>query len=275
MQRLAEDHAQRVLDLEVARDAAGLYEENRNYAKEVARAEEDYTAGGAERAAEFAQERERRAAEFAQEQADTLTEYETQRQERITQAAVRAAELQTAADVELAALRADAFAKLNAEFGYYAASEAQQAQHNAALLAGAEAFLLQNGALWSGWAADLANSFAAAWSSVTSMMGHEQVAVADGYTATLGGYAAGGYVSQPGAYQLAERGREFVLNADTTARLEREGGPLTQGGVGVGRALTIAPTVQFTGGAPLEPAAVGVVVERVIVQALREAGLTR
>lgn len=44
-----------------------------------------------------------------------------------------------------------------------------------------------------------------------------------------GGKASGGYMSQPGLYAGAERGREFVLNAPTTAAAERAiGGRLNQ-----------------------------------------------
>lgn len=42
------------------------------------------------------------------------------------------------------------------------------------------------------------------------------------------GFKFGGYVDRPGTYQLAEAGREFVINNETTKILEREFGPLTQ-----------------------------------------------
>ena len=59
--------------------------------------------------------------------------------------------------------------------------------------------------------------------------------------------ASGGYAGT-GLYTLGERGREFVLNAETTRRLEGQlGGSLTQQNV-VNRGLTVNATFAGMGG---------------------------
>jgi flagellar motor switch/type III secretory pathway protein FliN len=59
---------------------------------------------------------------------------------------------------------------------------------------------------------------------------------------------AGGYATS-GIYQLGERGREFVLSADTTRQLERRYGMLTQGALmgNAGVNITFAPSYSGMG----------------------------
>jgi hypothetical protein len=79
-------------------------------------------------------------------------------------------------------------------------------------------------------------------------------AMSDKYKAAFrGSRAAGGYASQRGMYEMAEGGREFVLNAATTKAMEQGiGGALSQAAIlgltrrGVGRSLNYAPQYTFT-----------------------------
>jgi len=66
--------------------------------------------------------------------------------------------------------------------------------------------------------------------SLGRMIGDALKAVWEGIKSLFrGGKASGGYMARPGLYAGAERGREYVLNASTTATAERMiGGRLTQ-----------------------------------------------
>lgn len=229
MRRMDEDHAQRVADLGIERDALGLYEEQRSYELEKSRAEEDFADSQAEGAAEFAAQRAQAAQEHATTMADAAAQYAQERAARLTEYQTAVAEAQSQHAADMARLDQEYFERINAELGYYALSKEQQAAYNQAMLADARSFLAANRAQWAAYVASLP--------------------IPGRYTgasdAARGSRAAGGYVDG-GLYNLHPG--EFVLSPETTRQVEaaQGGGRLTQGSmVAGGRSVKIE--ANFTG----------------------------
>lgn len=249
MRRLDEDHALRVADLGIERDALGLYEEQRAYELEKARAEEEFADSQAQGAAEFAQERAQAAAEHATAMADAAAQYAQERAARLTEYQTAVAEAQSQHAADMARLDQEYFERINAELGYYALSKEQQAAYNQAMLADARSFLAANRAQWAAYVASLpipgrytGASDAARRAGAAS--GSAATAEAIGMHAR-GDRATGGYVDG-GLYNLHPG--EFVLSPETTRQVEaaQGGGRLTQGAVAAGvRSLKIE--ANFTG----------------------------
>jgi len=229
MRRLDEDHALRVADLGIERDALGLYEEQRSYELEKGRAEEDFADQQAEGAAEFAQERAQAAAEHATSMADAAAQYAQERAERLTEYQTAVAEAQAQHAADMARLDQEYFERINAELGYYALSKEQQAAYNQAMLADARGFLAANRAQWAAYVASLPIP----------------VRYTGASDAARGGRASGGYVDG-GLYNLHPG--EFVLSPSTTRQVEaaQGGGRLTQGAV-VGGARAVTISANFNG----------------------------
>ena len=93
---------------------------------------------------------------------------------------------------------------------------------------------------------------------------------------SMGGRATGGYASNYGNYTLAEGGREFVLNASTTRRLENQtGGMLSQNSFGSLGGVSISANVNGAGMSPSAIAAMAAQqVETQLTQILTDAGRT-
>lgn len=230
MRRMDEDHAMRVADLQIDRDALGLYEEQQSYAVEKARAEEDFADQAAQGAAEFAAEQAQAAAQHAEKMNDLAVQYAAERETRLTEYQTAVTEAQTQHAEEIARLEADYFERLNAELGYYTLSQAQQTAYNQAMLADADKFLAENRAKWAAYVASLP--------------------IPGKYTGASdkarGSRAAGGYVGG-GLYNLHPG--EFVLSPETTRQVEaaQGGGRLTQGAVTAGRPVQITASFQGVG----------------------------
>ena len=249
MRRLDEDHAVRVADLGIERDALGLYEEQRAYELEKARAEEDFADQQAEGAAEFAAEREQAAAEHAVSMADAAAQYAQERAARLTEYQTAVAEAQAQHAEEMARLDQEYFERINAELGYYALSKEQQAAYNQAMLADARSFLAANRAQWAAYVASLpipgrytgpSDAARRAGAATGSSAMAEAINLHASGERASGGYVGGGlYNLHPG---------EFVLSPETTRQVEaaQGGGRLTQGAVAAG-ARSLKIEANFTG----------------------------
>ncbi|HNT74404.1 MAG TPA: phage tail tape measure protein [Anaerolineae bacterium] len=252
MRRMQEDHESRVADLEIARDAAGLYEEQQNYAKERARAEEDFAGQQGQEAANFALEQTERQRQHVEQMAQMQVQYAEQKQARLVEYQEQVAELQTQHQEELARLDQEYFDKLNAELKYYAFSEDQQAAYYAAMLQDADVWLKSKRQLWEDYVKNLPVPRTGNTRDNTSP--YAQPGSSSGRTTRMGGRAAGGYADY-GRYTLGEAGREFVLSAHTTRQLEGALGNLSQARVLQAMGGAAGPTLlsiqaSFTGMGP-------------------------
>jgi TP901 family phage tail tape measure protein len=233
MQQMEQDHALRVIDLVGKRDALGLVKEDRAYELKRSRAEADFARSEGDTAVNFKREQEKRAIEFERRQEEKQTEWQAERIARQEEYE----EQKTAAFQEhqetLARLKSDYFDKLNAELEYYKQSQEQQLAYNRAMLIDAGTFLARNRDLWLEHLRNLpapspgAQAVAAAGGTGG---GHAPPpGVERRQTVPRGRRAGGGYAASAGQYQLAERGREYVMNAPTTKMAERAFGALSQG----------------------------------------------
>ncbi|MBN1261092.1 MAG: phage tail tape measure protein [Anaerolineae bacterium] len=226
MRRMEEDHYMTLWDLSIDRDAAGLYKEKQRYATETRRAAEDFNDDQARRAEEFQREQAARQEEYTQRLAELQEEYARERAETLQAYAQRKADLAEQHREELVEMRQAAYEKIRDIQGYNALERATMNRHQQALLRDMGLWLQNNHRLWQNYVKNLPTPQ---------------------YSRTIRGRAraAGGYAGF-GVYTLGEAGREFVLNANTTQRLEQQvGGPLTQGNVGRGGGITIQAS--FTG----------------------------
>jgi len=235
MQRMQEDHEGRVWDLTLARDAAGLYKENQQYATERQRAEEDFAEERAQAAREFTAEQAERAAQHAQKMQELAAQYEVERAQRLADHAAQVTELQQQHDEEMARLKREYFERLNAESGYYQQSQLQQRLYQNAMLADAQAFLIANRQQWANYVASLPTpqTMTNSWDAFQQ------------YQKGSGSYQEGGYVRHTGP-ALVHAG-EYVLSQNTARQLEGIlGGRLTQQNV-VGRGGGVIVQASFTG----------------------------
>lgn len=219
--RMEEDHNARLWDFSLNRDASGLIAENKRYALEKQRAEEDFADQQGQETAGFQREQAQRAVQHEQQMADLRTQQAQERQARLDDYTQRVAELQGQHTDEMARLDQEYFDQLNADLKFYEQSEAQQNAYNQAMLADAEGWLKSKRALWLNYVAQLPVP------SRSSTYPAPKTGDAAGSTPGGKGRASGGYATY-GAYTLGEQGREFVLSANTTRQVEGVVGNLSQ-----------------------------------------------
>jgi hypothetical protein len=85
MRKLAEDHQDRLRDLAIARDALGIIEENRDYARRRQDAESEYRTDSQRRRQDFQRQQQEREQEFQQERARRRQEFEFRQQQALEQ----------------------------------------------------------------------------------------------------------------------------------------------------------------------------------------------
>ncbi|NBD34404.1 MAG: phage tail tape measure protein [Chloroflexi bacterium] len=227
MRRMREDHEARVFDLELARDAAGLFKEKRNYEKEKSRAEEDFADQQQQQAEQYQRERAKRAQQHQQRMVDIETEYQRRRTERIQQNTERVAEMRQQHQEEMARLEREYFDKINAELNYFTQSKAQREAYYQAMIQDTERFLAANRNIWARHIANLPTP--------------------SGVSIPAGGLrarAAGGYIRNTEPHMM--HAGEFVMSPGTTRQVEAAMGTrLNQQNVRRGGGVNISAT--FTG----------------------------
>jgi hypothetical protein len=85
MRKLAEDHQDRLRDLAIARDALGIIDENRDYARRRQDAESEYRTDSQRRRQDFQRQQQEREQEFQQERARRRQEFEFRQQQALEQ----------------------------------------------------------------------------------------------------------------------------------------------------------------------------------------------
>jgi hypothetical protein len=220
LRRLDEDHADRMHDIALRRDAAGAYREIRDYEKQRGRMIEDYGDQRDEAQRSYEAQRAQRQAQHAQQLADLQAQYEAERAERLADYQERRQELQDEHDQEMRDLRMHYLEKINAELGFYQRSQAVQNFYYAAMLRDTQFWMERQRQTWEAYV-----------SSLPTPSGRSQgwAATGDRYGAMADAYAAGGYVRNTGP-ALVHQG-EFVLDRQTTRQLEAHAGRLSQAGV--------------------------------------------
>jgi len=228
LEDLEEEHEYRMTDLIAARDAAGVYEEQRQYARDVAEEQENYEEEKAQAAVEFAEEQAQRAVDHAAKMEELRVQYEEEKAQRLAQFASDQAQAQAEHAAEMARLEQEYFDKINSEAGYFKLSQEQQKTYQTAMLADARSWLSSKRQVWLDYVRNLPTP-----GSYGSTAGPAKKPTFSNYA---GAYQAGGYVRETGG-ALVHAG-EFVLNPQTVAQLEAHMGPLSQGrvlaGVGAG-----------------------------------------
>lgn len=267
MARMREDYQMQQEDAVGNRDAISFLRNQRQYEVQRRRAEQDYgTEAGrrsedyarqlAELEQSFAQQRTQRQAQAEQQLADQQTQYETQReqalaqyeqqradaqadfeyqhQRELEQQQARLAELDnehTQALAKLEQQRSDALAKLDQK---HQDEKAKLDQAFADQLLALDGFLGATQTKWDAFYATMGANLDAWMVANTGRLQYQ-----------VPGRAAGGYAGA-GLYRLGERGREFVLNADSTRRMEQllprgisQGGVLALAGAGAQFSQTV------------------------------------
>jgi hypothetical protein len=225
MRRMQQEHNQRSADLVASRDALGLVKEQRDYETERRRAEQDYSIQAERRHADYAAQLREMEASFAQQRARRMQDFSEQQAERAADQKNRLAQLEKQRQLEVAEFDKNAQERLDAlaenqrqEMELLRKTEtARQQLLTAVAVRGlsqtqyqAEQLFQKFDQRFNQW---LNGQRGAGWQSASGggSMG----------SSIIKGYAAGGYVNQPGAYNLAERGHEYVLNNRTTQAAER------------------------------------------------------
>jgi TP901 family phage tail tape measure protein len=238
LRRMEEDHRDRLIDLLESRDVRAITKEVSKYRKDRQRAVEDFETARQEREQDhhkrmadedrrFEEEETKRAIQNEKRRAKMIADLELQRQDRLEDMNQQLADLQKQHDEEMELLRKATQMKL-AEI--------------ANLRTGLEGFyaLMYQDAEW------FMRDFKKLWEeNVLSLI--DKDAADREWEETLYrerdmDYRAGGGYADYGNYRLGEGGREFILSAPTTQRLEDRFGPLTQETFNkVGPSLTFAP----------------------------------
>lgn len=275
MRYLQEDHDARVDDLVASRDALGLVNENRRYERERRRAEEEYRleAGRcsedfarelADNEAQFVAEREQRAAEYAEQLAEAQAQYERERAQRREEYDLRRADELAQHQERLAEMdaeHAEEMEKLSAQQrDELTRLDAQVATERARRQAAFTDQIRQLDATLLG-ERNTRNQY---YDAMTTDLQRWLAEMRGGFTSGLPGYPAGGRSGRGGrggrgrqmggyasfgTYTLGEAGREFVLSASTTRRLESAAGVLSQeriAGLAEGRSGRVTVNQNFT-----------------------------
>lgn len=235
MQQMEQDHTLRVIDLVGKRDALGLAREDRDYALKRSRAEADFSRSEGDTTTNFKREQEKRVVEFERRQEEKKVEWQAERIARQAEYEEEKAAAFQEHQETLARLKSDYFDKLNAELEYYTQSQAQKLAYERAMLTDAKIFLTRNRDLWLEHLRNLpapspgAQAAAAAGVTGAGPGARGRPRTGGGRPQTGSRLASGGYASNRGQYELAEKGREYVLSAPTTKMAERAFGELSQG----------------------------------------------
>lgn len=244
MRRMAEDHYERLDDLAAARDAYGLLEEQRRYEKERRRAEEDYEVQARRRSEDFANQLVEMEQQFALMRARRAEDFQLQLQELERQKQEQLAKLQENFNEQMAMLDAqlnEQLAKLDEGFQReMKAREEQDKKRLDQLAKSFEAEALQRRNAFARQLSDLGSAllddqllrrryYDAMEADLRQFLEYYRSSLLQGLYSGVPatGRSSGGYADL-GLYWLGERGREYVLSAETTQRLESELGGLTQ-----------------------------------------------
>ncbi len=245
MRQLAEDHNTRMLELAANRDALGMAREMRRYERERRRAEEghidqaqrmrqDYADQLREMEAAFARQREAQRKAFEQRLADQQQEFETRRKREQEDFRQRMAVLDDQHRQEMAKLEANEQETLRKLDDAYRRQVDTLENAFIQRLRALDPVILGDYAAYQSELQRMALEFRA-WlqryrsgsSSISTQTSARGGSTWDGWMSSLGSRQSGGYVTA-GLWRLHDR--EFVLNPQTTAALERlAGGRLTQG----------------------------------------------
>lgn len=299
MQRMQQNYNLRQQDAIADRDALAYVQNLRQYETErqqaeqdhidqVRRSDENYALQLADAEQSFQDQRALRLADFQEQQAEAEAQFAEQQQTRLEQHLEQQEELKAQHAEQLAVLEQQKADELDALEANYREQKAALETGLAEQLAALDQNLLGEQALknsyYSRMTADLESWLkgnAQIWREGLYAGGSVNVP-SGGSTSSdwygtqptrrsrydvIGGRAGGGYVGS-GLYQMGEQGREFVLDAPTTRRMERMvGGSLTQQNVvSGGRHDTM--TIRVDGGA--YNADIVPVIERVVEQFARQ-----
>lgn len=231
--RLREDHEVRLSDLVRQRDARAVLTEMRDYELQRQRNEEDYRTDAGRRDADYAQQLADQEEAFAEQRAARQEALAEQLADLRESLAEQQAEAQAGYDERMAQAeedRRERLAELERSYRDEKRERAQQQNDRLAQLGRnyrnerrliqdtfdeSLMFMQTTSDRYVNWLKQKRTEF-------ESYLNGQGL----GRTGSVWGYAAGGYAT--GLIRTGERGREFVLNADTTKALERDMGALTQ-----------------------------------------------
>jgi hypothetical protein len=252
MARMREDYLMNVQDAALNRDAIALRNLQRSHEVEQRRAEADYQTQAGRAGEDYAQsiaaqeaayqaQRALREQEFARQQAEQVAQYEQlqaerqaafeqEQQENALANAAALQDLETQHQDEQTALDTAQDATMAALSDQYHSERETRSQAFHDQLTLLDAALTGQQTLAKERYAAMEKDFAAYLERLQAQI-YTSGTGSSGRTSTRGARAGGGYADY-GQYTLGEGGREFVLNASTTRRLEQtSGGYLTQNSV--------------------------------------------
>lgn len=231
--RLREDHDDRLNDLIRTRDARAILTEMRDYEKQRQRNEEDYRINVSRRDADYARQLADQEEAFAEQRAARQEALQEQLADLRENLAEQQAEARAAYEERIEAAQQDRAERLAELEKSYQQEKIERANQQADRLAQLkDAYREQRQFIETSFDESLMfmqttsekflNWFKTKKEELENYLKGSGVSAGGAI-----GYASGGYAG-PGLAMLGERGREFVLNADTTRKLERDLGMLTQ-----------------------------------------------